>query len=144
MLGIVVGVDGSTGSQQALEWAAREAGVLHAPLTVVTVNPVMASPWTGSPITSPSDAERQEHARGVAEEGAAKATSQLDAQPASVTVQAYSGFPAQVLITASRDASLLVVGSRGAGGFAALLLGSVTGQVVSHASCPVVVVPSHR
>jgi nucleotide-binding universal stress UspA family protein len=57
-----------------------------------------------------------------------------------VTVRAVSGFVAQELIDASKDADLLVVGSRGGGGFAALAPGSVTTQAVGHAHCPVVVV----
>ncbi|MDQ2875015.1 MAG: universal stress protein [Actinomycetota bacterium] len=144
MPGIVVGVDGSTGSHRALDWAAREAAVRHVPLTVLTVNPVMASQWTRNPVLTPSDPERLEHDRQAAQESVEKVTSQLDAQPPSVTVQAVSGFVAEALINASHDASLLVVGSRGAGGFASLLLGSVSAQVVSHASCPVIVVPGNR
>jgi nucleotide-binding universal stress UspA family protein len=58
-----------------------------------------------------------------------------------VTVRAVNGFPAQELIEASRDADLLVVGSRGGGGFARLMMGSVSDQAVRHAYCPVVVVP---
>lgn len=145
MSGIVVGVDGSTGSHEALGWAAREAAIRHVPLTVVTVNPVMASAWTGNPVILPPDEPAVEHARAVAEEAAGKATSQLgDARPTSVTVRAVSGFIAEELISASRDAEMLVVGSRGAGGFAALRLGSVSSQVVHHASCPVVIIPADR
>jgi nucleotide-binding universal stress UspA family protein len=61
-------------------------------------------------------------------------------RPASVTVRVVSGTAAQVLIDASRDADLLVVGSRG-GGFASLIMGSTSSQVVHHAHCPVVVMP---
>jgi len=59
-------------------------------------------------------------------------------------VTALSGFPAQALVEASKDSDLLVVGSRGGGGFGHLVLGSVSQQVVHHASCPVVVVPTGR
>jgi nucleotide-binding universal stress UspA family protein len=57
-------------------------------------------------------------------------------------VRAINGFPSKELINASRDADLLVVGSRGAGGFARLMIGSTSDQVVHHAHCPVVVVRS--
>ncbi len=99
--------------------------------------------WTGNPITLPRDAADLESERQAAEELTAKALSQLGgAQPSSVTVRAVIGFPAEELIDASRTADLMVVGSRGAGGFARLVIGSVSSQVVHHAHCPVVVVPS--
>jgi nucleotide-binding universal stress UspA family protein len=66
------------------------------------------------------------------------------ASPASVHVRAVSGLAARELLAASGDAELVVIGSRGAGGFADLLMGSVSTQVVNHAACPVVVVQSHR
>jgi nucleotide-binding universal stress UspA family protein len=144
MPGIIVGVDGSGDSQKALEWAVREAAVRNAALTVLTVEPVAASPWTGNPVTFQADQADREKIRVAAEEAVAKATSQLATQPGSVTVRAVSGFPAVELIEASKDADLLVVGSRGAGGFASLLLGSISNQVVHHAACPVVVVPHDR
>jgi nucleotide-binding universal stress UspA family protein len=142
MSGITVGIDGSEHSVRALEWAAKEAAVRHAPLTVITVHLVPQSGWTGNPIKLPQDAEDAAKERQAAEEMTAKVTSQLgEAQPASVTVRAVIGFPSTELIEASRKADVLVVGSRGAGGFARLVAGSVSSQVVHHAHCPVVVVP---
>jgi nucleotide-binding universal stress UspA family protein len=142
MSGIIVGIDGSNHSIRALEWAANQAAVQNAPLTVLTVHLVLQSGWTGNPITFPEDSEELEKERQAAEEMTLKVTSQLgEARPASVTVRAVNGFPSQELIQASREADLLVVGSRGAGGFARLLAGSVSSQVVHHAHCPVVVVP---
>ena len=143
MPGITVGIDGSAHSSRALGWAFREAVIRHAPVTVLTVHTVPRSGWTGEPITLPQDAEDLHKAQQAAEEMTLKATSQLGtAKPFSVTVRAVSGFPAQELIEASRTADLVVVGSRGAGGFARLMIGSVSSQVVHHAHCPVVVVPS--
>jgi nucleotide-binding universal stress UspA family protein len=142
MPGITVGIDGSAHSTRALEWAIKEAAARHAPVTVLTVHAVPASGWTGAPIVLPQDAAELQEAQQAAEELTLKATSQLgDAQPSSVTVRAISGFPAEELIEATREADLMVVGSRGAGGFARLLMGSVSSQVVHHAHCPVVVVP---
>ena len=145
MAGITVGIDGSHDAHRALEWAMREAAVRHVPLIVVTVHEVAVSGWTGQPIILPADQADAEKVRQAAEEMVAKAAGQLgESQPASVTVRAVNGFPAQELIEASRDADLLVVGSRGGGGFARLMLGSISQKVVHHAHCPVVVVPGPR
>jgi nucleotide-binding universal stress UspA family protein len=145
MPGIIVGIDGSDGAHRALEWAMKEAAAHHAALTVVTVHAVAASAWTGNPVILPPDEPAVEKVRHAAEESVAKAAAQLgESQPLSVTVRAVNGVPAQELIEASRDADLLVVGSRGAGGFVRLMMGSVSDQVVHHAYCPVVVVPSQR
>ena len=142
MAGIIVGVDGSHGAHRALEWAMQEAAARHAPLTVIAVHQVAASAWIVAPSFLPVDELTVEHARQVAEEAVAKAAAQLgESQPVSVTVRAVTGLPAKELIEASRDADLLVVGSRGGGGFARLMLGSVSDQVARHAHCPVVVVP---
>jgi nucleotide-binding universal stress UspA family protein len=101
---------------------------------------VALSAWTGIPIIYAQDRPDEEKARQAAQEAVDKAISHLGARPDSVTVRAVSGQAARSLIEASHDADLVVVGSRGAGGFASLLTGSVSSQVVSHAACPVVVV----
>ncbi len=145
MSGIIVGIDGSHNAHHALEWAMKEAAIRNAPLTVLTVHEVAASYWTGNPITLPADEPAREKARQAAEDAVAKAASELGgSRPASVTVRAITGFAAGELITAAGDADLIVVGSRGGGGFAKLLVGSVSSQVVHHAKCPVVVVPEKR
>jgi nucleotide-binding universal stress UspA family protein len=145
MSGIVVGIDGSHHSTRALEWALKEAALQHAPLTVLTVHSVPASPWSGNPVLMGRDPEDQEKMLHAAEELTREVTDQLgESRPDSVTVRAVSGFPAKELIEASRDADLVVVGSRGAGGFAKLMMGSISSQVVEHAHSPVAVVPSER
>jgi nucleotide-binding universal stress UspA family protein len=144
MAGIIVGVDGSHGAHRALEWAMQEAAARHAPLTVITVHQAAASGWIVAPSFLP-DELTMEHARQAAEEAVAKAAAQLgEPQPVPVTVRAVTGFPAKELIEASRDADLLVVGSRGGGGFARLMLGSVSDQMMHHAHCPVVIMPGPR
>jgi nucleotide-binding universal stress UspA family protein len=145
MAGITVGIDGSHDAHRALEWAMKEAAARHVPLTVVTVHEVAVSGWTGQPIIFPVDQADVEKVRQAVEEMVAKAAAQLgESQPASVTIRVVNGFPAQELIEASRDADVLVVGSRGGGGFARLMLGSISQKMVHHAHCPVVVVPGPR
>lgn len=145
MAGIIVGVDGSHGAHRALDWAMKEAAAQHARLTVVSVYEVPVNGWTGNPIILGADVPELEKTRQAAEEMVAKAATQLgESRPASVTVRAVNGFAAEELIQASRDADLLVVGSRGAGGFTRLMMGSVSSQAVHHSQCPVVVVPDKR
>lgn len=140
MPGIVVGIDGSHHARQALEWAVKHAAAEHAPLTVLTVHPVAGGAWLGTPIIDTQDSEQAETARQSAQDAVDTVIKELDVRPSDVTVRAVSGMPAQALIEASRDADVIVVGSRGTGGFAGLLTGSVSSQVVNHAACPVVVV----
>jgi nucleotide-binding universal stress UspA family protein len=141
MAAIVVGIDGSEHSAHVLEWAMREAASQRAALTVLTVHQVASNQWTGNPLVLPADEPEVEKARQAAEELVTKAASEIgEPGPESVTVRAVSGLAARELIAASGSADLLVVGSRGGGGFAGLLMGSVSAQVAHHASCPVVVV----
>jgi nucleotide-binding universal stress UspA family protein len=140
MPGIVVGVDGSTGSHPALQWAAQEAADRNAPLTVVYVHQVAVSFWTGSAIVYPVDKSAKETERQLVEEAAQKVTGQLASQPSSVSVRVPSGAVARELLDVAKDADLLVVGTHGGGGLGSM--GSVASQVIHHATCPVVVVPS--
>jgi nucleotide-binding universal stress UspA family protein len=142
MPGIVVGVDGSGHSQRALDWAMREAAIRHAPLTVVTVHQLVRG-YTGTGVPYANDIQLAEQAGKQAKQEADEILAELgDARPESVTVQALSGIPAEELLRVAWDADLIVMGSRGAGGFAKLLMGSVSAQVAQHARCPVVIVPS--
>jgi nucleotide-binding universal stress UspA family protein len=146
MPGIIVGIDGSDHSRRALEWAVREAVVRRAPLTVLTVQqPAATGYWgAGAIVPYPYDEDLAKQALKVAQEETdstlEKATS--GSRPPSVTVQAVTGLPAEALLQAAEGADMLVVGSRGAGGFKRLLLGSVSTQVTHHARCPVVVIPA--
>lgn len=141
MPGILVGVDGSDHSERALEWAVKEAATRHAPLTVLAVHQVPAG-WMGHGVAYPEDNELVKQTKTAAQELTDKVLAGVaGGRPDAVTVEAVNGIPAQVLIRASADADLVVLGARGGGGFARLTLGSVSSQVVNHAHCPVVVVP---
>ena len=141
MSGIIVGVDGSGHSQRALEWAMKEAAIRHVPLTVLTVHEAIRGYYSGVAVYA-DDPARTEQARQAAQAETDKVLAGLDGpRPESVTVKAVHGFPVQELIDASRDADVVVLGSRGAGGFTRLMIGSTAGQVTQHAHCPVFIVP---
>jgi nucleotide-binding universal stress UspA family protein len=135
---IVVGVDGSDGSRAALQWAfelAKQQGSELLLVSVWTPPPTEIAPPFGSfPWGTDVDS-------GAAEQALQEMLPVLGNQnDVKVETQVASGNAAKVLIDLSKDADLLVVGSRGHGGFAGLLLGSVSQHVAAHASCPVVVV----
>jgi nucleotide-binding universal stress UspA family protein len=141
MSGIIVGVDGSGHSQRALKFAMKEAVIRHMPLTVLTVHEAVRGYYSGAAIY-PDDPIRTEEARSAAQAETDKVLAGLDGpHPESVTVKAVHGFPVEELINAGRDADMLVVGSRGAGGFTRLMMGSTADQVSRHAHCPVLIVP---
>jgi nucleotide-binding universal stress UspA family protein len=145
MPGITVGIDGSEQASRALEWAIKEATIRNAPLTVLAVHQVAGNHWTGDPEIYPADQPEAEKARQAAQDLVQKMIGAAGGStPPSVTVRAVSGIAAQELIKASNDSDLVVVGSRGGGGFARLWLGSTANQVVSHAVAPVVVIPANR
>jgi nucleotide-binding universal stress UspA family protein len=141
MSGIIVGVDGSGHSQRALEWAMHEAAVHQVPLTVLTVNEAVRGYYSSMAVYA-DDPVRTEDARKLAQAETDEVLARLDEpRPASVTVKAVHGFVVEELIDAGKDADMIVVGSRGAGGFTRLMMGSVAAQVAQHAHCPVLIVP---
>jgi nucleotide-binding universal stress UspA family protein len=147
MPGILVGVDGSDHSRRALEWAMREAVTHHAPLTAMTVHPppVRAAAevlWALPDL--PDRSFDQEAARMGVKQFVEKVANDIGQPPPEITVTVVTGDPAEELVKASHDADLLVVGSRGSGGFARLMLGSVSSKVIHHAASPVTVVPETR
>jgi nucleotide-binding universal stress UspA family protein len=141
---IVVGVDGSEGGKAALEFAVEEAALRGARLKVVTaweIPPaVVAGLAADSGFFDQSLMEARQHAEAIVAEAVARAA-QL--QPSVVLEpRVVEGHEAKTLLEEAKDASLIVVGSRGHGGFTGLLLGSISQQVVNHARCPVTVVPA--
>lgn len=137
---IVVGADGSDGSNDALRWAARQAAC-----TGAVVEAVIAWEWPaffGVDTALPEGFDPP----GIAERVLGQAVREVlgDNPPAGLQTRVAEGRAGQVLVDASRDAELLVVGTRGHGGLVDALLGSVSTYCVHHAHCPVVVIQPDR
>lgn len=132
---IVVGVDGSAASIEALQWAARTADNTGAELVAVTTWDYPASYGMTAGF---GDWDPAADAQKIADQAIAAAFP--EPRPDTVRTVISQGHPAEILIEASRDAEMLVVGSRGRGGFVGLLLGSVSAYCAEHALCPVVVI----
>lgn len=142
MSGIVVGIDGSEGSGRALEWAAAEARLRAASLTLVQAWYPPAALYGGLGWTGIS-AEVIGDFRALAEKQLEDACTNHAAALDGLDVERrlVEDMAAPALLEAAAGADLLVVGTRGHGGFAGLLLGSVSQQCAHHAPCPVVIVP---
>jgi len=136
---LLVGVDGSPGSRLALAWAANQASLVGADLVALNVwePPLLPPVGLGSvPGGRPPD---------LAEEAATNLVKVIKEElgedpPVRVQPRVKTGHAAQVLIDESADAELLVVGTRGRGGFAGLALGSVSQHAAAYAKCPVAVI----
>lgn len=137
---VVVGVDGSPSSIQAVEWAARQAE-----LTGSTLELVVSWEWPtsyGWALPVVSDWNPAQDAQKLLDEQLQ--TVRSDHPDLSVQTLIVESRPAQALVDASDGAALLVVGSRGHGEFTGMLLGSVSEHCVTHAHCPVVVFRDHQ
>jgi len=137
---IVVGVDGSQSSKAALAWAVRQAE-----LTNATVEAVMAWQYpiafAAAPFVPIGTLMATDFAGGAEHVLDTAISETVDASsPVKVSATVHEGNAAQILLETAEDADLLVVGSRGHGGFTEALLGSVSQHCVHHATCPVVIV----
>jgi nucleotide-binding universal stress UspA family protein len=132
---VVVGLDGSPASLDALDWAARQADLTGSSLEVV-----MTWRWPSSygwAVPVPDDFDPEEDVRAALESSIARVRA---AYPdLAIDPRVVSGHPAPVLVEASKGADLLVVGSRGHGEFVGMLIGSVSEYCATNAHCPVVV-----
>ena len=137
---VVVGIDGSRESARALAWAARYAQATGATIRAVLAwhypAQVGSAPTGVAPASVTQEVEESRH--DLMDSEIAKVLG--DSPQVAIERTVVYGHPAQVLIDESRAADLLVVGSRGRGGFKGMLLGSVSTNCVTHASCPVTVV----
>lgn len=138
---VVVGVDGSEPALRAVRWAAGEAVRRHASLRLVHICHLVPVRHPRQ-ISPPADfqaaiLDQGRHWLTEATEAARRVSPDLP-----VTTDVRDGVPADVLITESRDAQLVVLGSRGLGGFTAMLIGSVAVALAAHAHCPVVAIRS--
>jgi nucleotide-binding universal stress UspA family protein len=137
--GIVVGVDGSQQSKCALRWAEREAVRRGSVLNIVSAYtiPVFAASSMDAGYSTLDD----DLIRGGAEDIVRQARADLEGSTATIRTYIESGDPSGVLLDLSQDAELVVVGTRGRGGFVGRLLGSVSAALPAHSKCPTVVVP---
>lgn len=137
---ITVGVDGSADSVRALRWAADYAQLVDAPLVALLA-------WDLETVYGRvvlAAGETKESVEGRARNVLADLVREALGEAARVEQRVMRGHPAQVIAEATARSQLVVVGSRGRGGFAGLMLGSVSRHVVTHAACPVVVMPHER
>ena len=143
---IVVGIDHSEQAKKALRFALEEAKLRNAKLRVVHAWQYGTIGTTGiggyTPVVGADVNEVREAAEHVLEDTLRESLSDTDS--VEIERRVVEGRPAGVLVNESGDADMLVVGSRGHGGFAELLLGSVSQQVSHHAACPVVIVRPKR
>jgi nucleotide-binding universal stress UspA family protein len=130
---VVVGVDGSAPSILALRWAGALARILDARIRAVTAWQFQIALGTFTPVVWNPEARAQ----NICSQAAASAFG--DTPPAGLGLITVQGAPAKILVEESRRARLIIVGSRGYGGFDGLLLGSVSVTVAEHSKCPVLI-----
>jgi nucleotide-binding universal stress UspA family protein len=151
MTRIVVGVDLSPTSLQALRWSGRQASSSGAEIAIVHAwrepdrygaPPALGTPKVAGPAPETGGRPLADAARDLVSAARSEAETELAGTRVHELVR--EGDPRQVLVAESEDADLLVLGRSGHGAFVGMLLGSVAQHVVAHSSCPAVVVPDSR
>lgn len=138
---LVVGTDGSEHARHALRWAIKEAQLRNAHLSVVLAWTPPGAMSSLGPVTAPVDLSDWEQSAKVAlEADVADAVTTTGIAEPDLDTEVVQGYPAHALLDRATDADLLVVGSRGRGGFRGLVLGSVSQQCATHSDVPVAVV----
>ena len=139
--GIIVGIDGSPASDAAVTWAAQDAAIRGLPLTIVHVENPAAPTWSQAPILEESAGEQEAEGRSLLA-NASKIARDAIADTAQIQIngELLSSAIVPTLVDQSKDAELIVVGSRGRGALSRGFLGSVSSGLIRHAHCPVALI----
>jgi nucleotide-binding universal stress UspA family protein len=139
--GIIVGIDGSPSSDAAVGWAAHDAAIRGLPLTIVYVENPVAPTWSQAPVLEESAGEQEAEDRGLLAD-AAKIARDVIADTAQIQIngELLSAAIVPTLVDQSKEAELIVVGSRGRGALSRGFLGSVSAGLIRHAHCPVALI----
>jgi nucleotide-binding universal stress UspA family protein len=147
MAKVVVGVDGSEGSKAALRFAVEEARLRGATLHAIHAWELPLRPGEETRYVVVGEPSREHDLEAVgrtlsvaASEALGRSLEGVDLEGVDLRPESVEGSPAEVLLEAAEGADVLVVGSRGRGGFRGLVLGSVSQKIAHHAPCPVVIV----
>jgi len=142
--GILVGVDGSSSSKRAVDWAAHDAAMRKVPFTVITVlDPPTATTVRGFPMPMPASylrAQEDDGRRTLEDALSVVEDSTEKIGHVDVSGELMNGHPASILLDLSKNAEMVVVGSHGRGALARRVLGSVSTMLVHHGHCPVAVI----
>lgn len=138
--GIVVGVDGSSASDAAVSWAAHDAVLRGAPLTLMHVQDPATRTWSQAKLLEEVTGWREAEGRGILANASKIARDITKDSPITITGELRLSAPGPTLVDRSENAELVVVGTDGRGALARGLLGSVSSGLVRHARCPVAVI----
>jgi nucleotide-binding universal stress UspA family protein len=139
--GIIVGIDGSPESDAAVRWAAHDAAIRGLPLTLVHVENPAAPTWSQAPILEESEGEQEAEDRSLLANASKIARAAIaDTAQIKINGELLSSATVPTLIDQSKDAELIVVGSRGRGALSRGFLGSVSSGLIRHAHCPVALI----